>query len=372
MQSKSEKPLSKRQQRLLEKQQNQPKIPFEEYKKQVQAMPNMNPFKYMEKIYKLHHNVDTDFSECIDFSNKNLDLEKNKIKKLKIKEHTVYELQSPQGVYIIKDCISIKDQLDIAKNCMNKYIHEPYRQKKQSEENKEQDKSDTVSMMSQNTAKDYNKDHFVINDYQKFNFDTKIRWANVGSQYDWDNRQYPLVQTPMPQQIYDLQNLCTDIFKEKVEDIEKYEAQSVIINFYHKKSYMTGHLDDGEPEQRKPIFSFSFGESCVFLMGDKEKDVQPLPIILEAGDLMVMSGYSRNCYHGVPRIIEGSFKKEKYLNYLKENHPDIFEGREKNKDEKDFENDYLHVINFLSQSRINFNFRQVLKKDGEKNEEQKE
>lgn len=55
-------------------------------------MPNMNPFKYMEKIYKLHHNVDTDFSECIDFSNKNLDLEKNNIKKLNIKEHTVYEL----------------------------------------------------------------------------------------------------------------------------------------------------------------------------------------------------------------------------------------------------------------------------------------
>jgi len=44
-------------------------------------------------------------------------------------------------------------------------------------------------------------------------------------------------------------------------------------------------------------------------MGDREKDFKPIPIILEAGDLMVMSGYSRNCYHGVPRVIDGTFSK---------------------------------------------------------------
>lgn len=30
--------------------------------------------------------------------------------------------------------------------------------------------------------------------------------------------------------------------------IAKYTPESVIINFYHKKSYMTGHLDDGEKD----------------------------------------------------------------------------------------------------------------------------
>lgn len=37
-------------------------------------MPDMNPFKYMEKCYKLYNNVETDFKECLDFSDPNLDL----------------------------------------------------------------------------------------------------------------------------------------------------------------------------------------------------------------------------------------------------------------------------------------------------------
>jgi alkylated DNA repair protein alkB family protein 1 len=70
---------------------------------------------------------------------------------------------------------------------------------------------------------------------------------------------------------------------------------------------MSGHLDDGEKDQKSPIFSFSFGISSIFLMGDVTKDFNPLPIKLDSGDLMVMSGYSRNCYHGVPRVLSGSF-----------------------------------------------------------------
>ena len=30
---------------------------------------------------------------------------------------------------------------------------------------------------------------------------------------------------------------------------------------------MIGHLDDGEEDQKNPIFSFNFGLSCVFLLG---------------------------------------------------------------------------------------------------------
>lgn len=45
-------------------------------------MPDMNEFKAMEKTYKLYHNVNTDFSECLDFSDPKLDLTKyNIIKK---------------------------------------------------------------------------------------------------------------------------------------------------------------------------------------------------------------------------------------------------------------------------------------------------
>ena len=71
---------------------------------------------------------------------------------------------------------------------------------------------------------------------------------------------------------------------------------------------MTGHLDDGEIDQINPIFSFCFGLSCVFLLGGPTRETAPVAVKLEAGDLMIMSGYSRVCYHGVPRIIENSYK----------------------------------------------------------------
>jgi len=48
------------------------------------------------------------------------------------------------------------------------------------------------------SSKDYNKDKFVINDFNKFNFNKKVRWSNVGAQYDWDNRKYPSFTTPIP------------------------------------------------------------------------------------------------------------------------------------------------------------------------------
>lgn len=73
---------------------------------------------------------------------------------------------------------------------------------------------------------------------------------------------------------------------------------------------MTGHLDDAEIDQESPIYSFSFGLSCIFLMGGRTKEEEPTAIKLNSGDLLsnffpnlVMAGESRKCYHGVPRIL---------------------------------------------------------------------
>ena len=120
---------------------------------------------------------------------------------------------------------------------------------------------------------------------------------------------------------------------------------------------MTGHLDDGEKDQKSPIFSFSFGISSIFLMGDVNKDFTPHPIKLDSGDLMVMSGYSRNCYHGVPRVLSESFQYELFENYIKNAFPELYEDDETNKNLKFFENNLRHVANYLRENRINLNFR---------------
>lgn len=60
----------------------------------------------------------------------------------------------------------------------------------------------------------------------------------------------------------------------------------MIVNYYKGRDYMIGHLDDGEEDQINPIFSFCFGLSCVFLIGYPEKEVAPVALRLEAGDLL--------------------------------------------------------------------------------------
>lgn len=36
------------------------------------------------------------------------------------------------------------------------------------------------------------------------------------------------------------------------------------------------------------------------------RDVEPLAMLLRSGDVVVLAGEARRCFHGVPRILEGS------------------------------------------------------------------
>ena len=63
--------------------------------------------------------------------------------------------------------------------------------------------------------------------------------------------------------------------------------------------------------------------------------------------------------------MEDSFKSEEFVDYIKENMPDILDDHNLGINvEKDgfFVNDEIHVINYLKENRINFNFRQVYPK----------
>ena len=55
----------------------------------------------------------------------------------------------------------------------------------------------------------------------------------------------------------------------------------------------------------------------MFLIGGPTKEEKPTGVRLDSGDLMskiwfkiVMSQFSRKCYHGVPRIIQNSYKHD--------------------------------------------------------------
>jgi alkylated DNA repair protein alkB family protein 1 len=161
-------------------------------------------------------------------------------------------------------------------------------------------------------------------------------------------------------------NLKSD-FPEELAQVCRFVAQKVgqdfqpeasIVNFYPLATSMGGHLDDAEHDLSKPIVSISIGCSAIFLIGGREKNVEPTPILVRSGDIVVMSGESRYSYHGVPFILS------------KELEADLFDPvcassssiSSEEKQSKEFENS--PVTNYLKDHRINMNVRQV-KYDGE-------
>lgn len=120
---------------------------------------------------------------------------------------------------------------------------------------------------------------------------------------------------------------------------------------------MSGHTDHSEKNLEAPLFSFSFGQSAIFLIGTDSLEDKPTPILIRSGDIIIMTKASRLSYHGVPKILKDD-------NHSKWNDIDSDENL-------DDENDVLNIFsddsswvlyeNFLKKSRINMNVRQVLK-----------
>jgi alkylated DNA repair protein alkB family protein 1 len=79
--------------------------------------------------------------------------------------------------------------------------------------------------------------------------------------------------------------------------------EAAIVNYYHLDSTLSGHTDHSEEDLSAPLISISFGQSAIFLIGGQSKQVKPVPLLIRSGDVVIMSGASRLCYHGVPKII---------------------------------------------------------------------
>lgn len=59
-----------------------------------------------------------------------------------------------------------------------------------------------------------------------------------------------------------------------------------------------GHKDDVERDMAAPIVSVSLGCDGIFLIGGATKHTEPTALLLRSGDVMVMAGAARCCYHG--------------------------------------------------------------------------
>lgn len=172
----------------------------------------------------------------------------------------------------------------------------------------------------------------------------KWRWITLGYQYHWASKLYHAKNKfPFSTKISQLTKLVAQNVASMGLGPEEYEPEAGIINFYGSKDSLMAHVDQSEPALTKQpnnppvLISVSLGLAAIFLVGGMNRNDVPEPILLESGDVVVLSGEARRAFHGVPRVFEGTCPQ-----LLADSHMLTLKQRQ-----------------FIARKRINLNVRQV-------------
>ena len=83
-------------------------------------------------------------------------------------------------------------------------------------------------------------------------------------------------------------------------------AEACLVNFYGVDAKMGLHQDRDEQDFAAPVVSVSLGDTGVFRFGGTTKGGKTQSLKLASGDVLVMGGASRLCFHGIDRIVAGT------------------------------------------------------------------
>lgn len=78
--------------------------------------------------------------------------------------------------------------------------------------------------------------------------------------------------------------------------------EACLINLYERGARMGLHQDRDEQDFSAPVVSVSLGASALFRFGGKTRAEKTQSIRLESGDVVVIGGDSRLCFHGIDRV----------------------------------------------------------------------
>ncbi|XP_013774319.1 nucleic acid dioxygenase ALKBH1-like [Limulus polyphemus] len=239
-----------------------------------------------------------------------------------IVEWRLFTLNTLPGFIFISNPFTPEGQQMWIRNCLLKYPMKP-----------------NITNLGESTNSDIFDDHLLTNlGTEKFNILNvkKLRWTTLGYHHNWDTKVYSRdMCSPFPESLKNL-----SVFVARILGFGNFQPEAAIINYYHKDSTLGGHTDHSEFDLSAPLFSFSFGQTALFLIGGNSKAVSPMPIFIRSGDVVVMSGASRLAYHGVPKII----LTEKGLGW---------------KSAESNNSDWKQYDDYLKNYRINMNVRQV-------------
>ncbi|XP_071770455.2 nucleic acid dioxygenase ALKBH1 [Centroberyx gerrardi] len=127
----------------------------------------------------------------------------------------------------------------------------------------------------------------------------RLRWVTLGYHYNWNTKTYSANHyTPFPSELHALSCHIAAVC-----GFPGFDAEAGILNYYRSDSSLGIHVDESELDHTRPLLSFSFGQSAIFLLGGTQREDPATAMYMHSGDVMVMSGPSRLLYHAVPRIV---------------------------------------------------------------------
>lgn len=87
-------------------------------------------------------------------------------------------------------------------------------------------------------------------------------------------------------------------------DVSGYDKppEACLVNFYADDAKMGLHQDKDERDLAAPVVSISLGNTCLFRVGGVERADKTTSFKLASGDVVILGGQGRLCFHGVDRI----------------------------------------------------------------------
>ena len=82
--------------------------------------------------------------------------------------------------------------------------------------------------------------------------------------------------------------------------------QACLVNYYREGAKMGLHQDKDEDDFAAPVVSISLGDTAIFRIGGTARSGKTETLKLSSGDVLVMGGASRLCYHGIDRVLCGT------------------------------------------------------------------
>ncbi len=107
---------------------------------------------------------------------------------------------------------------------------------------------------------------------------------------------HPVTGTPWPAMPPALTALWQDL------SAYAHPPQACLVNFYEENARMGLHQDRDEADLAAPVVSVSLGDDCLFRVGETTRGGRTTSIRLKSGDVVVLGGEGRLCFHGVDKI----------------------------------------------------------------------